>query len=178
MEEIIVAPIIIFMLVVAPIWLILHYRSKRQISQGLTEEEYNQLSDLSEMADKMADRIKTLEDARSMRYNGIAKTIKSVIKKNQDKTVLSIYDKYKNDLMNPKKKKMPIILESIIQTELSYVISMIDNISTKPTEVIKNKLIPVISEVKNQLAKVKDIYDRLVKEGVISKDKPEPNTAT
>ncbi|WP_434019806.1 envelope stress response membrane protein PspB [Thalassotalea atypica] len=61
MEEIIVAPIIIFMLVVAPIWLILHYRSKRQISQGLTEEEYNQLSDLSEMADKMADRIKTLE---------------------------------------------------------------------------------------------------------------------
>jgi len=61
MEEIIVAPIIIFMLVVAPIWLILHYRSKRQISQGLTEEEYNQLSELSETADKMADRIKTLE---------------------------------------------------------------------------------------------------------------------
>ncbi|GLX77396.1 phage shock protein B [Thalassotalea insulae] len=61
MEEIIVAPVIIFMLVVAPIWLILHYRSKRQISQGLTEEEYIQLSELSELADKMADRIKTLE---------------------------------------------------------------------------------------------------------------------
>ncbi|NMP33350.1 envelope stress response membrane protein PspB [Thalassotalea algicola] len=61
MEEIIVAPIIIFMLVVAPIWLILHYRSKRQISQGLSEEEYVQLSELSELADKMADRIKTLE---------------------------------------------------------------------------------------------------------------------
>ncbi|GHF98350.1 envelope stress response membrane protein PspB [Thalassotalea marina] len=61
MEEIIVAPVIIFMLVVAPIWLILHYRSKRQISQGLSQEEYEQLSELSEMADKMADRIKTLE---------------------------------------------------------------------------------------------------------------------
>ncbi len=61
MEEIIVAPVIIFMLIVAPIWLILHYRSKRQISQGLTEEEYIQLSELSELADKMADRIKTLE---------------------------------------------------------------------------------------------------------------------
>mgnify|MGYP003572275239 FL=1 len=61
MEEIIVAPVIIFMLVVAPIWLILHYRSKRQISQGLSEEEYIQLSELSELADKMADRIKTLE---------------------------------------------------------------------------------------------------------------------
>lgn len=61
MEEIIIAPVIIFMLIVAPIWLILHYRSKRQISQGLSEEEYIQLSELSELADKMADRIKTLE---------------------------------------------------------------------------------------------------------------------
>lgn len=61
MEEIILAPIIIFMVVVAPIWLVLHYRSKGQVNQGLSEEEYAQLSDLSEMADKMADRIKTLE---------------------------------------------------------------------------------------------------------------------
>lgn len=61
MEDIIMAPVIIFMVVVAPIWLVLHYRSKRQVSQGLSEEEYIQLSDLSEMADKMADRIKTLE---------------------------------------------------------------------------------------------------------------------
>ncbi|MDO6489027.1 envelope stress response membrane protein PspB [Colwellia sp. 4_MG-2023] len=60
-EEIIMAPVIIFMVIVAPIWLILHYRSKGQVNQGLTEEEYIQLSDLSEMADKMADRIKTLE---------------------------------------------------------------------------------------------------------------------
>ena len=61
MQDIIMAPVIIFMVVVAPIWLILHYRSKGQVSQGLSEEEYIQLSDLSEMADKMADRIKTLE---------------------------------------------------------------------------------------------------------------------
>ncbi|MFT5716222.1 MAG: phage shock protein B [Oleiphilaceae bacterium] len=60
-EEILVAPVIIFMIIVAPIWLILHYRSKRQISQGFSEEEYTQLSELSELADKMADRIKTLE---------------------------------------------------------------------------------------------------------------------
>jgi phage shock protein B len=60
-HDIIMAPVIIFMVIVAPIWLVLHYRSKRQVSQGLSEEEYIQLSDLSEMADKMADRIKTLE---------------------------------------------------------------------------------------------------------------------
>lgn len=61
MEDIIMAPVIIFMLVVAPIWLVLHYRSKRQVSQGLSEEEYIQLSELSELADKMAERIQTLE---------------------------------------------------------------------------------------------------------------------
>ncbi len=60
-EEIIMAPVIIFMVIVAPIWLVLHYRSKGQVSQGLSEEEYIQLSNLSETADKMADRIKTLE---------------------------------------------------------------------------------------------------------------------
>jgi|TARA_R110000772_G_scaffold181268_2_gene292584 phage shock protein B len=60
-DEIIIAPVIIFMVVVAPIWLILHYRSKRQINQGFSEEEYIQLTELSALADKMADRIKTLE---------------------------------------------------------------------------------------------------------------------
>jgi len=60
-HDVIMAPVIIFMLIVAPIWLVLHYRSKKQVSQGLSEEEYLQLSELSETADKMADRIKTLE---------------------------------------------------------------------------------------------------------------------
>jgi len=60
-EEIIVVPVIIFMLIVAPIWLVLHYRSKKQVSQGLSQDEYIQLSELSEMADQMSDRIQTLE---------------------------------------------------------------------------------------------------------------------
>lgn len=61
MEEIIVVPVILFMMIVAPIWLVLHYRSKKQVSQGLSEEEYIQLSELSEVADKMSERIHTLE---------------------------------------------------------------------------------------------------------------------
>ncbi|GAA4871996.1 envelope stress response membrane protein PspB [Ferrimonas pelagia] len=64
MDELIgllVAPIIIFLVIVAPIWLILHYRSKKQISQGLTDEEYQQLNDLLHRADKMAGRIDSLE---------------------------------------------------------------------------------------------------------------------
>ena len=34
----ILAPLIIFLIFVAPIWLILHYRSKKQVNQGLTAE--------------------------------------------------------------------------------------------------------------------------------------------
>ena len=58
---IIVAPIVVFLVIVAPIWLILHYRSKKQVSQGLSAEEYAELKTLAEKAEKMSDRIKTLE---------------------------------------------------------------------------------------------------------------------
>lgn len=65
MEEILMftvgIPTIIFMTIVAPIWLILHYRSKKQVSQGLTEDEHMSLQTLSNKAEMMADRIQTLE---------------------------------------------------------------------------------------------------------------------
>jgi len=56
-----IAPILLFLFLVAPIWLILHYRSKRQVGQGLTEEEYRQLNQLGQQAEKMSERIRTLE---------------------------------------------------------------------------------------------------------------------
>ncbi|MBC3766432.1 envelope stress response membrane protein PspB [Neptunicella marina] len=59
--DILMAPIIIFMIFVAPIWLILHYRSKRQVSQGLTAEEYETIKELAAKAEQMSDRINTLE---------------------------------------------------------------------------------------------------------------------
>ncbi len=65
MEEgivaLVIAPLIIFMIFVAPIWLILHYRSKKQVNQGLTAEEYAALQELADKSEKMADRIQTLE---------------------------------------------------------------------------------------------------------------------
>jgi phage shock protein B len=54
-------PLILFTLFVAPIWLILHYRSKKQVSQGLSEEEFATLKKLAETAEVMSDRIQTLE---------------------------------------------------------------------------------------------------------------------
>ncbi|MBB1457258.1 envelope stress response membrane protein PspB [Pseudoalteromonas sp. SG43-5] len=59
--EILVAPFILFMIFVAPLWLILHYRSKKQVSQGLSEHEHHQLLELAHKAEKMAERLETLE---------------------------------------------------------------------------------------------------------------------
>lgn len=53
--------LVVFMVFVAPIWLILHYRSKKQVSQGLSETELRSLQNLAVKADTMADRIQTLE---------------------------------------------------------------------------------------------------------------------
>ena len=61
MDEIIVVPIIIFMLFVAPIWVIMHYRTLGKKAVGLTDDEQSSLNDLAELADAMEDRITTLE---------------------------------------------------------------------------------------------------------------------
>ncbi|GGW73960.1 envelope stress response membrane protein PspB [Alteromonas halophila] len=65
MEEgilaLLIMPFVIFMIFVAPIWLILHYRSKKQVSQGLSPEDYRSLKELAAKAEKMSDRIETLE---------------------------------------------------------------------------------------------------------------------
>lgn len=57
----VIVPTVLFLIFVAPMWLFLHYRSKRQVSQGLTDEEYQSLTSLSHQAESMAVRIETLE---------------------------------------------------------------------------------------------------------------------
>lgn len=54
-------PLIIFMLLVAPIWLVLHYRTRRQLNQGLDQEDVHQLEHLAQTAEEMSERIRTLE---------------------------------------------------------------------------------------------------------------------
>ena len=54
-------PMILFMLFVAPTWLVLHYRGKRQINKGLSENDYKDLQILADKAGQMSERIKTLE---------------------------------------------------------------------------------------------------------------------
>ncbi|MDN7123617.1 envelope stress response membrane protein PspB [Pseudidiomarina terrestris] len=57
----IAVPLILFMIFVAPIWVIMHYRSKRKLSQGLSETELQDLQQLARQAEHMRERIKTLE---------------------------------------------------------------------------------------------------------------------
>jgi len=54
-------PLAIFMLVVAPLWLFLHYSSKRRTVQGLSASDLERLQALVEQSERLQDRITTLE---------------------------------------------------------------------------------------------------------------------
>ncbi|PCJ42916.1 MAG: envelope stress response membrane protein PspB [SAR86 cluster bacterium] len=43
------------------IWIVLHYKSKNKEFRSLNADESDQLDDLNSLAEKMAERIKTLE---------------------------------------------------------------------------------------------------------------------
>ena len=57
----IAGPLIVFLIFVAPLWLILHYRSKKKTAGGLSEDDFQRLQALSEKAEKMQKRVDTLE---------------------------------------------------------------------------------------------------------------------
>ncbi|MGR5047501.1 envelope stress response membrane protein PspB [Photobacterium damselae] len=54
-------PLVVFCIFVAPLWLILHYRSKRRLGEGLSGEEQEKLQKLVARAEQMQERIVTLE---------------------------------------------------------------------------------------------------------------------
>ncbi len=59
--EFFTAPIIVFLVVVAPIWIILHYKAKGKTAGGLSSSERLELDEMVEVANNMAVRIETLE---------------------------------------------------------------------------------------------------------------------
>ncbi len=54
-------PTILFMVVVAPIWISMHYRSVNRSSRSLNEEDRETVEHMLETVDKLTDRIRTLE---------------------------------------------------------------------------------------------------------------------
>lgn len=57
----IAGPLIVFLIFVAPLWLLLHYRSKRRMANGLSQDELQTLDRLVNQAESMQQRIDTLE---------------------------------------------------------------------------------------------------------------------
>ena len=58
---VILVPSIVFMVIVAPLWVWLHYRSKRRAQVALTERERDNLEALLLKSEAMMERIDTLE---------------------------------------------------------------------------------------------------------------------
>lgn len=52
---------ILFLVIVAPIWIILHYARSKRAHSILSREDRQELHSLEEKAEDMADRIETLE---------------------------------------------------------------------------------------------------------------------
>ncbi|RFF30085.1 envelope stress response membrane protein PspB [Wenzhouxiangella sediminis] len=61
MSDIVFVPLILFMVIVAPIWLILHYATRNSANRRLNTKDEALMEDLHESARKMEERIHTLE---------------------------------------------------------------------------------------------------------------------
>ncbi len=64
MDGVVVAffvPTIVFLVIVAPLWIILHYRSRARTQSQLSADERQSLETLAARAQQMAERIETLE---------------------------------------------------------------------------------------------------------------------
>lgn len=64
MDGIVVAffvPTVVFLTIVAPVWIFMHYRSKQRSQSALSDDERMDLETLTAQAERMVQRIETLE---------------------------------------------------------------------------------------------------------------------
>ena len=54
-------PTILFLVIVAPMWITMHYRSVSRSSRSLNQEDRESIEQMLETVDKLTDRIGTLE---------------------------------------------------------------------------------------------------------------------
>lgn len=57
----IIITIVVCSIFIVPLWLLLHYRDKKQTNLGLNQEDHQKLQLLAERAEKLQDRVRTLE---------------------------------------------------------------------------------------------------------------------
>jgi phage shock protein B len=61
MSELLFIPIVLFLVIVAPIWLILHYATRNSASKRLTSKDEAMLEELHENARLLEERLHNLE---------------------------------------------------------------------------------------------------------------------
>lgn len=54
-------PTVLFLLIVAPTWIFMHYRSKQKLASAMSDQERADLEALMAQAERMVERISTLE---------------------------------------------------------------------------------------------------------------------
>ena len=59
--EMLFVPMVLFMVIVAPTWIVMHYRSTNRSRSQLSESDRQSLEDMLVAVDQMADRIESLE---------------------------------------------------------------------------------------------------------------------
>ena len=59
--EMLFVPMVLFMVIVAPTWIVMHYRSVSRSSSQLSEDDRQALEEMLVAVDQMADRIESLE---------------------------------------------------------------------------------------------------------------------
>ena len=61
MLDFLFVPTVLFLTVVAPIWIVMHYRSVHRAQRGLNDEDRQTIEEMLEAVDKLTERIETLE---------------------------------------------------------------------------------------------------------------------
>jgi len=61
-------PLTVFLLFVAPVWLWLHYKSRRQQGSFIQAQDARRLTQLTDEAQRMQTRIRALEDILDAEY--------------------------------------------------------------------------------------------------------------
>lgn len=59
--EMMFVPMVLFMVLVAPVWIVMHYRSLNQSSRSLSHEDRESLDEMLATVDRLNERIGSLE---------------------------------------------------------------------------------------------------------------------
>lgn len=69
-------PTILFLVIVAPMWITMHYRSVNRSSRSLTREDRESIEHMLETVDKLTDRIGALESILDVEHKDWRQQVK------------------------------------------------------------------------------------------------------